>query len=1019
MPRKLLSFNLRHFFAQNKRSYLYLGLWMIFLLLPVTVRSQGLEGSIAGSVHDEKGEPVIGASVIVPGTKFMTITDIDGKYTLSGIPKGNVSVQVSYISFETVLVNNLQVTGDKAATLNVVLKEGTQFLDEVVVVGYGTMRRKDVTSSITTVQSDELNQGVYTDPAQLLQGKVAGLTVTQSSNPNSSPAITLRGASTLREGTAMEPYYIIDGVPGVDLSFVAPDDIESIDVLRDATATAIYGSKAANGVIIITTKRGKQGHANVSYNGYMAFDKVAKNLDMMNASDLRSYAAANNFTLPTDEGADTNWQKEVQRTGVSHNHHLAVSGGNDKSNYNVSLNYMDQQGAIRGTDKTRFSTRALAQSKVLKDRLTLSLGVNASQSTHEGVVMDGSGGSVTDAMNYYSPTQPVKNADGSWFESFGVTQYYNPLSLINEDVQKTVYKKMMMTGKADLKILEGLIWSANYSYMTDQSTYSEYHTTKSQYIRSNGQATRNTYFGNKSVLESYVNYEATIAKVHRIGAMAGYSWEETNSNDGFGVTVKDFYNDYVKYYNLTYANTIDGIDGVESGAESTLRMISFYGRLNYAYNGKYSLQATLRRDGSSAFGKNNRWATFPSVSLAWRLSEEGFIKDSGIFDDLKFRVGYGVSGNSLGFDAYTAIKTYGASGWFNYTDPSGNTSNKHTLAATNNSNPNLKWERTGMFNVGLDFAFFNSRLNGTVEYYDKRTSDLIYYYPVSTNRYPFGTMTANVGDISNKGIEFTINAIPVKTKTFEWSSTINLAHNKNVVEKLSNETYSVDYQNTAYPGIAGNSGVYVQRLMEGSPIGQFYTYEWAGYSEDGLSQFYVRDPETGERTGETTTSPKDSDRAKTGSAQPKLTYGWNNSLTYKNWSLNMFFQGLLGNKVFNAMRAQHNAISLVTSGKNVLREVATNQRFTDVNAQTPSDRYLEKGDYLRLATLSLSYNFGNIGDWVNNLTFYATCNNVFTVTSYEGSDPEVQLGGLTPGIDWRENYYPRTRTFMVGMKVNF
>jgi hypothetical protein len=324
-----------------------------------------------------------------------------------------------------------------------------------------------------------------------------------------------------------------------------------------------------------------------------------------------------------------------------------------------------------------------------------------------------------------------------------------------------------------------------------------------------------------------------------------------------------------------------------------------------------------------------------------------------------------------------------------------------------------------MFNIGLDFSIFNSRLNGTIEYYDKRTSDLIYYYPVSTNRYPFGTMTANVGDISNKGIEFTLNAIPVRTKDFEWSTTINLAHNKNKVEKLSNETFSVDYQNVAYPSIAGNSGVAVQRLMEGSPIGQFYTYEWAGYNEEGISQFYVRDPETNERTGEMTTSPKESDRTKTGSAQPKLTYGWNNTLNYKNWSMSMFFQGVLGNKVLNAMRAQYNSISLVSSGKNVLKEVATNQKFTDVNAQSPSDRYLENGSYLRLATLSLAYNVGDLGNWVNNLTLYATCNNVFTLTNYKGSDPEVQLGGLTPGIDWRDNYYPRTRTFMVGMKVNF
>lgn len=1031
MQKESFSFYFRCLCVQRKRSCLYVGFLLIFLLLPMVVSAQGLTGALAGSVHDENGEPVIGATVIIPESRFMTITDVDGKYLLNDIPEGRVSVQISYISYETVLLNDVQIAGGRTITRDVILKQATQFLDEVVVVGYGTMRRKDITSSITTIQSDDLNQGVFTDPAQLLQGRVAGLTVTQSSNPNSAPTITLRGASTLREGAAMEPYYIIDGVPGVDLSLVAPDDIESIDVLRDATATAIYGSKAANGVIIITTKRGKSGHASVSYNGYVAFDKVAKNLDMMTAQDLRNYASANNFTLPNDEGANTDWQKEVQRTGVSHNHNIAVSGGNEKSNYNVSLNYMDQQGVIHGTERDRFSGRALAQSKVLHDRLTLSLGVSASQSKNQGIMpkevikansgvqMSESGGYLTDAMIYYSPTQPVRNADGSWYESFGVTQYFNPMSLIHEDLQESVNKKMMMTGKADLNLFKGFTWSANYSYMTDQSTFSEYHTTKSQYVRNNGQATRNTTTGNKSVFETYANYEATLNDVHRIGAMVGYSWEETNSNDGFGVTVKDFYNDYVKYYNLTYANVIDGIDGVHSGAESTLRMISLYGRLNYAYNSKYSLQATLRRDGSSAFGKNNRWATFPSVSVAWRLGEEDFIKNLQVFNDLKFRVGYGVSGNSLGFDAYTAVRTYGASGWFSYTDANGNTSNKHTLAATNNANPDLKWERTGMFNIGLDFSILNSRLNGTIEYYDKRTSDLIYYYPVSTNRYPFGTMTANVGDISNKGIEFTLNAIPVRTKDFEWSTTINLAHNKNNVEKLSNETFSVDYQNVAYPSIAGNSGVAVQRLIEGAPIGQFYTYEWAGYNEEGISQFYVRDPETNERTGEMTTSPKESDRTKTGSAQPKLTYGWNNALSYKNWSLNMFFQGVLGNKVFNAMRAQYNSISLVSSGKNVLKEVATEQKFTDVNAQAPSDRYLENGSYLRLATLSLAYNFGNLDSWVNNLTLYATCNNVFTLTKYKGTDPEVQLGGLTPGIDWRDNYYPRARTFMVGMKVNF
>ncbi len=965
---------------------------------------------ITGIVKDASGEPLVGVSIVEVGTNKGTITDIDGKYTLEVAP--NAKLRFSYVGFA-----DKEVAARSGKV--VVLAEDNKVLNEVVVVGYGSMRRKDVTSSITTVKSEDLNVGVMTTPAQMLQGKVAGLVVSTSSNPNESPAITLRGASTLRTGDAMQPYYVVDGVPGVDLSLISADDIASIDVLKDATATAIYGSKAANGVIIVTTKKGKTGAAHVSYNGYVAVENVAKDLDLATAADLRNYAKANNFELVNDEGANTDWQKEVERTGFSHNHNLAVSGGNDKSNYNVSLNYLSHEGVITGTDMERFTARALAQSEVLKDHLTLSLGVNASQTTSNEVPTGSNGASVADAMVYYSPTQPVKNEDGSWFRSNSVSQYYNPVSMIYEDIQKTVYKRMQLTGKADLKIIDGLTWSANFSYMTDQSTQSIYHSTQSQIVNSNGEATRNTYFGNKKVFETYGNYQKTFAGKHRLGVMVGYSWEENNTNDGFGVTVKDFYNDYVKYYNLSYANTIDGMNGVESGAESTLRMISLYGRANYSFDSRYNFQATLRRDGSSAFGRNNRWATFPSVSASWRLSEEELIKNLHVFDNLNLHLGYGVSGNSLGFDAYTALQTYGVSGWFQYTDANGVTSNKHTLGATSNANPDLKWERTGMFNIGLDFGFFNNRLNGTIEYYDKRTSDLIYYYPVSTNRYPFGTMTANVGDISNKGIEITINAVPVKTKDFTWETTLNLSHNKNVVEKLSNQLFSVDYIPQADANIASNSGVNIQRIMEGCPIGQFYTYEWAGYNEDGISQFYVHDPETGERTGETTIQPTETDQTKTGSAQPKLTYGWNNTLTYRNWSLNMFFQGVLENKIFNVLRAQYNTVSLISQGKNVLKEALTDQKYGDVNAQYPSDRYLENGSYLRLSTLTLAYNFGKISDWASNLSIYATCNNLFTVTGYKGTDPEVSLGGLTPGIQWRDNYYPHTRTFMLGLKVNF
>ena len=892
-------------------------------------------------------------------------------------------------------------------------------LSEIVVVGYGKMRRKDVTSSITTISSADLNKGVYTTPAQLLQGKVPGLVVTNSGDPNASPSITLRGASTLRTGAAMEPYYIVDGVPGVDLSLVATDDIESIDVLRDATATAIYGSKAANGVIIVTTKHGRAGAAHVTYNGYMAVESVSKNLDLATAAELRAYAAEHGFELANDTGAEVDWQKEVERTGISHNHNLAVSGGNSRSGYNVSLNYLNHEGVIRSSSLERFGARALAHSKVLKDHLQLSLGVNASQTTKKGIEAKEYGVSVTDAMVYYSPAQSVRDNSGAWSESTSTTQYYNPLSMINEDTQKNIYRRMQINGKADLNILADLTWSAQFSYMANQNIMSEYHSTKSQIVKTHGQATRSTYTDDKQVFETFGNYSHSFPGYHRIGAMVGYSWEQTNSNDGFGLTVKDFYNDAVKYYNLTYANQIDGIDGVESGAESTLRMISFYGRLNYSYASRYNFQATVRRDGSSAFGKNNRWATFPSVSAAWRISEEPFMRDLGIFDDLKLRVGYGVSGNSLGFDAYSARRTYGVSGWFQYTDANGVTTNKHTLAATNNANADLKWERTGMFNIGIDFGFFNSRLTGTIEYYDKRTSDLIYYYPVSTNRFPFGTMTANVGDISNRGIELTINAIPVQTTDWQWTTSLNLSHNSNRVEKLSNAAYSVNYQDLAYPWITGNTGVAVQRLMEGCPIGQFYTYEFAGHDENGVSQFWVHDPVTGERTGEKTIKPTDTDRTKTGSAQPKLTFGWNNTVSWKNWDLSLFFQGTIGNKIFNALRAQYNAVSMIPKGKNVYKEALTEQNFGDVNSQSPSDRYIENGSFVKLSTLSLTYNFGRLKGWVENLSVYATCNNVFTITSYKGSDPEVSLGGLTPGIEWRKDYYPHTRTFMFGTRISF
>jgi tonB-linked outer membrane protein, susC/ragA family len=972
--------------------------------------------TVTGNAQSTSGEPLIGVNVVEKGTTNGTVTDLDGNFSLR-TEKGKTLV-FSYIGFVA------QENVVKGTRMNVTLLEDTETLDEVVVIGYGSMQRKDVTSSITSVKAEDLNVGVVTSPAQMLQGKVPGLTVANTSDPNGAASISLRGASSLRAGEAMEPYYVIDGVPGASLSLIAPDDIESIDVLRDASATAIYGSKAANGVIIVTTKKGnKNGHTNVSYSGYVAWDKTMNSLDMMTAEQLLDFANSNNIDLSpyydVNNPANTNWQDEVLRTGFSHNHNVSINGGNEKTNYSASINFMDRQGVVRGTSMDRLNARSFVQTKALNNRLELAFSVNASVRNSSTGPTGGQGQSVLDAMYYYSPLVPVKNEDGSWYGNTQISQNFNPVRMINEDRYDTKEKLLQGTAQATLHIIDGLDWNLNLSYQNQQYIYSNYNSSKTELpsvASRNGQADRSTLENTRKQMETYLNWNHTFADAHKVGVMLGYSWEQTDNNDGFGLKVYNFYNDDLTYHNLGVANNIS-INDVISNNLSTLRMISFYGRINYSYKSKYLLQATVRRDGSSAFGINNRWGTFPSVSAAWRITEENFMKNQDVFDDLKLRIGYGVSGNSLGFDAFYSRPIYGSTGWFTYVDVNGTSSQYRILGATRNSNPDLKWETTGMFNIGLDFGFLNNRLTGTIEYYDKRTSDLIFDYAVSTNRYPYGWMTANVGDISNKGVEITINAIPVKTHNFTWSTTLNLSHNKNVVEKLSNDMYSVEYSDRANPDVGGYTSTQVQRIMEGSPLGQFYLYEWAGYDENGGSIFNDYDAD-GNLIG-TTDAPADEDRRPHGSAQPKLTYGWNNDFTWKNWTLTAFFQGVAGNKIFNATRCYYNNVSLVSNGKNVLAEVAEGQNAHDSRAQAPSDRYLENGSYLRLSTLTLGYNFGKLGNWINNLRIYATCNNVFTITGYKGVDPEISLGGLEPGMDWRNTTYPRTRTFMVGVNVNF
>ena len=977
-------------------------MFFVFFLLCSTVMLA--QNKVSGTVLDATGEPLIGVSVLEAGTSNGVVTDFDGNFTLT--VKQGAQLSFSYVGYTT------QTLAAKDG-MKVTLQEDNTVLNEVVVVGYGTMRRKDVTSSITTVKAEDLNKGVFTDPGQMLQGKVPGLVVSSTGDPNGGATLTLRGASTLRSG-AMSPYYVIDGIPGVDPSTVAPDDIESIDVLRDATATAIYGSKAANGVIIITTKKGAEEKTNVSYNGYLAIDNILKKYEVATASELRDYASKNGVALK-DGGANTDWQKEVLRTAISHNHNVGISGGNGKTSYMISANLLKRQGVIKETGMDRFNLRSLVQTKTLKDHLTVSLGLNSMYAKHFGVPTSDKGASVLDAMNYFSPTNPIKNADGTWSTGAG-SKNYNPYALMYEDTSETIWKRNQFIGKATLEIIEGLLWNVNYSWSNYQSTYSAYDTRYSQIEgigNKNGQASRNTYSGREQTFETYLNYGFKAGK-HKIDLMAGYTWEQKKNNDGFGLSVEGYYNDALTWYNMSYAQTVLPVqNSVSSGYVENIKNISFYGRVNYSFDSRYMLQATIRRDGSSVFGENNRWGTFPSVSAAWNITEEKFMQNQNVFDNLKLRAGYGVSGNAMGFDVYSSFVTYGATGTFVY---DGKT--YRTYGATKNANPDLKWETTSMMNIGLDFAFLRGRLNGTIEVYHKKTKDLIWSYPVPTTQYVYGWMDANVGEMTNKGIEISLNAVPVQTKNFTWSTSINVSHNKNRVDKMQNEQFHTTNLTQGDPDVAGvSANGWTQRIMEGEPIGTFYTYQYAG-TVNGRSEYYVLD-ENGNRTGETTNNPGIKDRSITGHALPKLTAGWNNDLSYKNWHLNAFITGVFGNDVYNSPRAHYTSAQMFSDGKNVLKEFLSFPAG-DASGSIPSDRWLEKGTYVRLQTLTLSYTFRNcFKDWLQDLTIYGQANNLLTITSYKGLDPEVNLGGIDPGIDYRWSRYPHTRTFMFGVKINF
>ncbi|KIQ25466.1 TonB-dependent receptor [Flavobacterium sp. MEB061] len=978
---------------------------------------------VSGVVLDDKGIPLPAANVLEKGTTNSVTTDFDGKFKFSASNK-NATLIVSYMGFE-----DLTLKLDETKTnYSIKLQPTTNSLEQVVVVGYGKGSRKNLTTAVTSVKAEDLNRGAISDVGQLLQGKVSGLNISSSGDPTKTASVVLRGASTLN--SSQGPFYVIDGIPGVDISVISPDDIATIDVLKDAAATAIYGNRAANGVIMVTTKKGSKGKTQIAYNGYVGWEEVSNNLDMMNADQLRDFTTKNNlnFTPENDKGANTNWQKEILRTGraASSSHNLSMSGGGDHGNYTASITSLNKEGVMLKSDFSRIIARLSVEQFAFDDKVKFGLNVTNSSTKYQNVPQRNT---VLLQAASYLPVSPVRNADGSFFENFTSPGYFNPVALIDHGTDETKTENLVGNFTAEVKLPFGFTYNLNLAHQRLTTSHGEFYDSYySQYNSANfynnpdppltktlvnfgvnGSALRNAYETRNNIIESFLTWDKTFGE-HKIKAVAGYSWQENTLGDGFQATTTNFPVDNVGYNNLALSNytSVNGyvVNFGDSKAYQKTRLIAYFGRVNYNYKDKYLLQGSIRRDGGSMFGQNNQWGYFPSVGGAWRVDKENFMKNQDFFTDLKFRGSWGVTGNSSGFNAYTAQFISGSLGTFYY-----NGQQIGAYGPNQAANPDLKWEKTATTNIGVDFSILKGKVTGSVDVYDKKTTDMIFNYNVNPVLVPVGSIVANGGTMSNKGIEVSLSTTPVKTANFSWTTNLNLAHNKNEIVKLTSPFFvGGDSIRRVQPDGGGQTGSTLQIFKEGKPLGQFFTLKYAGKNADGVSQYY-------DKNGALTTTPLNGvDYHYAGSAQPKLLVGWANNFQYKKFDLSIFFRGVFGNKIFNATRADLFRPSTAMTN-NILVD-AGNESPNDLNSYKYSDRFIEDGSYVRLDNMTLGYNFGKVGRYINSVRIYQTVNNVFVITKYKGIDPEVEQGGTAPGVD-SNNFYPKTRTYMFGVNVIF
>ena len=961
--------------------------------------------AISGKVVDSKGESIIGANIMEKGTSNGTITDFDGNFSLNVSAKS--VLQISYIGYKT---QEIPVSQLKAGAV-ITLKEDTEVMDEVVVIGYGTQRKGDVTSAIASVKAEDFTVGKVGDAADLIKGKVAGLSIAKGSgDPNATSAIRLRGVISVNGSTT--PLILIDGVEG-DLSTVAPENIEAIDVLKDASAAAIYGTRGANGVILITTKTGKrEAHTTASYSGYVSASQFGKKLDFMTAEDVR--AGKTNFT---DKGYDTDWLDAISRTGFTHNHNFNISGGKKQTTYSADFTYRKEDGVIMNTYAEDIRMRFDVSHWMLNDMLKVNL--NMVKKWHKNSATNAT---ATDQSNIYrqaiarNPTAPIYNEDGSYNEDFGVNYYYNPVGMLEERLGNYTYEETRAAGNITFEPIKG--WQTNLMLATSRfGAHDKGYNTSDYYGNQLNQWTGYAYHTNsesfQNNLELTSKYDLNVGK-HRMNAMVGYSYQYYKYEQNYANNY-NFPTDFFQWNNLGIGQALkEGKAGMGSSAsENTL--IGFFARVSYAYDNRYNLLVSVRREGSSKFGDNNKWGTFPSASLGWTISNEEFMKGITWLNNLKLRAGFGITG-VIPNDPYISLTKYAYGSSYYYSDGKW----LPGLSVSSNPNPDLRWEKSTEFNVGLDWSVLDNRLGGSIDVYNKKTTDLLFWYTVPTPPNLFNSTLANAGSVRNQGIEVAVNAVPVRTKDFEWKTVVTVSANKNKLLSLSNDMYeSNSFMDTG--GLGEPISISTHRMEEGRALGEFYGLKSVGVSENGLFLIEKPDGEVVEFSNDQLKN--DEYRQYLGSGLPKVYLGWTNNLSYKNWDLSMQFTSQLGFKILNEPRAFYENNSIAYNRLKSVEEAPYGGQYTlsSSQPQTFVSYYLEDGDFLKLTNLTIGYTFPikKNNKYIKGVRAYLSGDNLFCITGYSGLDPELSNWYPTSaGIDARDKY-PSIRSFTFGLNLTF